>query len=292
MADISHASTRLKTLLHTIRDDLGRSLDSLRQDLAGSELPHVQVNNRDVKAAALYLRDVGLKHDGLRLHGEFAQLCNRCMDEWFASMADGKSQEYRDELTELFGPFPSQGNPDDSIVADRRVAIAGRVAQLLEFLDGLMSTVAALPGELPVERKGAGTGADAERPGGVTTESAGKAAEPLDAAGGGDGATEEADTPWVPAHTLWKDKFTTNKELAKFRKEHPRMFRNPSPRRLEIHAGLWALYWAARDKAGFEALDGDLPSLADDPDAQEVFLEGAAKRLKKLQAEKKQDGKR
>ena len=71
-------------------------------------------------------------------------LRNRCMDEWFASMADGESQEYRDRLTELFGPFPSQGNPNDSVVADRRVAIVGWVAQLSEFVDELITSVTAL----------------------------------------------------------------------------------------------------------------------------------------------------
>ena len=144
MADTSPTSTRLITLLLKIRDGLHRSLDSLRQAPAGSELPDVQVDDDDVKAAALYLRDVGLQYDGLRLHGEFARLRNRCMDEWLASMTDGESQEYRDKLTELFRPFPSQGNPNDSVVADRRVAIVGWVAQLSEFVDELISSVTAL----------------------------------------------------------------------------------------------------------------------------------------------------
>lgn len=134
-------SRRLKALLRKIRDGLYRSLESLRQYPAGSKIPDIQVNDGDVKSAALYLRDMGLNHDGLRLHGDFAQLQNRCMDEWLASVADGESQEYRDKLTELFGLFPSQGNPTDSVVADRRVAIAGWLAQLLEFVDDLIVSV-------------------------------------------------------------------------------------------------------------------------------------------------------
>jgi len=183
MADISHASTRLKTLLHTIRDGLDRSLGSFRQAPAGSELPDVQVNDRDVKTAALYLRDVGLKYDGLRLHGEFARLRNRCMDEWFAGMADSESQEDRDKLTELFGPFPSQGNPNDSVVADRRVAIVGRAAQLSEFLDELISTVTALPETQPVA-----TDDNGQPP----------AAKPADAEGG-EGGEEESANNTAPA---------------------------------------------------------------------------------------------
>jgi len=144
MADTSLTLSRLITLLHTIRDGLHRSLDSLRQAATGSELPNVQVDDADVKAAALYLRDVGLKYDGLRLDGEFARLRNRCMDEWFASMADGESQEYRDKLTELFGPFPTQGNPNDSVVADRRGMVVGWVAQLSELVSELISSVTAL----------------------------------------------------------------------------------------------------------------------------------------------------
>jgi hypothetical protein len=152
MADTCPESTRLETLLHKIRDGLGRSLDAIR-DSAGSELPDVQVNDGDVNAAALYLRDAGLMYDGLRLHGEFARLQNRCMDEWFASMADGESQEYRDKLTDLFGPLPSQGNPEDSVVADRRVMIAGLIVQLSEFLDELIASVSALSETQPSDEK-------------------------------------------------------------------------------------------------------------------------------------------
>ncbi|MBT6155797.1 MAG: hypothetical protein HOH82_14160 [Planctomycetaceae bacterium] len=139
----SDLSARLTTLLRRIRDGLDRSLGSLGKAAAGSELPHVHVNDEDVECAVMYLHDVGLKYDGLRLHGGFARLRNRCMDEWFASMADGEPQESRDKLAELYGPFPSQGNPSDLVVADRRVTLLGWAVQLSEFVDELLGTVTA-----------------------------------------------------------------------------------------------------------------------------------------------------
>ena len=98
-----------------------------------------------------------------------------------------------------------------------------------------------------------------------------------------------ADDPssWVPANQLWTEKFSSNKELTKFRRQHPEMFRNPSKFKLKIHAGLWARYWADRDKAGFKALDGDLPSVADDPNVQEDALAAATQRMASLRAKKK-----
>jgi len=39
---------------------------------------------------------------------------------------------------------------------------------------------------------------------------------------------EPGKDPWVPANTLWPDKFSKYKDLTKFRREHPEMFRNPS----------------------------------------------------------------
>lgn len=179
--DYTEQRARLRTLLHTIRDGLHRSLpDSLQ--LAGSKLPDVQVNDGDVKAAALYLRDLGLPHDGLRLHGEFARLQNRCMNEWLASTADGESQEYRDRLTELYGPFPSQGNPNDSVVVDRRVTIVGLVVQLSEFVDELISTVTEQG-----EGEGEGDKPPAATPGTEQDEGEGERmrSEKLSAPGGG-----------------------------------------------------------------------------------------------------------
>ena len=83
---------------------------------------------------------------------------------------------------------------------------------------------------------------------------------------------------WVPANTLWQEKFSKYKDLTRFRQQHPEMFRNPSEFKLEIHAGLWARHWASRDKAGFEALNGELPSVADDPAVQRDALAAAAQR--------------
>ena len=131
------ASPRLIFLLRKIRDGLAQSLDSIKQAATAADgtLPHLQVDGQDVKEAALCLRDAGLEYAGLRLAHEFDQLCNRCMDEWFAAMADGESKEDRDKLTELFGPFPN-----DSFVEDRMVAIVGCAAQLAEFVGELVDS--------------------------------------------------------------------------------------------------------------------------------------------------------
>ena len=95
-------------------------------------------------------------------------------------------------------------------------------------------------------------------------------------------------SPWVPSSPkMWNDKLSDNKELTKFRKNHPEMFRKPSQYKLEIHAVLWARYWADRGKAGFKALGDDAPSAADDPDVQEKTLEEAARRAANLRAKKK-----
>lgn len=141
MTDVSPKSTRLTTLLCKLRDSLIETLHSLQQDSSGSKLPDVKADIDDINVAADYLRDIGFAHDGQRLQDEFSRLRNRCMDEWFAAMADGQSQEYREWLTELFGSFPSQGKPEDSLVADRRIAIVGFAAQLLKYVEELIDSV-------------------------------------------------------------------------------------------------------------------------------------------------------
>lgn len=95
---------------------------------------------------------------------------------------------------------------------------------------------------------------------------------------------------WVTASTLWKERFTTIKEVTKFREKHPDMFRNPSKFKLDIHAGLWSRHWADRDKTSFETLNGELPSVADDPDIQDDALAAAAKRMAAIR-QKNQSGK-
>jgi hypothetical protein len=92
---------------------------------------------------------------------------------------------------------------------------------------------------------------------------------------------------WVPAVHLWKEKFSTYKELAKFRRQHPEMFQNPSHYKLDIHAGLWAQYWAKQDRAGFEALSDDVPPVADDPEVQAKTLAAAMRKVAQLRAKKK-----
>ena len=102
-----------------------------------------------------------------------------------------------------------------------------------------------------------------------------------------DEAAAVDDSAWVPATTLWRDKLENNRQLTKFKADHPEMFRNPSKNRLEIHAAKWVAFWAARDKSGFDSLDGNLQSVADDRTVQEETLLGAAQRMAALRAKKK-----
>ena len=95
------------------------------------------------------------------------------------------------------------------------------------------------------------------------------------------------DSPWVPAAKLWKgSKLSSCKEVKAFRQQHPEMFRNPSPYKLEIHAALWARYWAEQEAASFEGMGGQ-PSIADDPEVSRKFLAEAVERAKVLRAKKK-----
>jgi hypothetical protein len=94
------------------------------------------------------------------------------------------------------------------------------------------------------------------------------------------------DSAWVKASTLWPIKFTSNKELTKFRKQHPDLFRNPSRNRLEIHAAKWAEYWATQDRKGFDTLGESTPSIADDPGASDEFIAGAVKRMADIKKKK------
>ncbi|MGA2032942.1 MAG: hypothetical protein ABSG68_11835 [Thermoguttaceae bacterium] len=95
------------------------------------------------------------------------------------------------------------------------------------------------------------------------------------------------DSAWVRSSpSIWSEHFRNNKELTGFRADHADMFRNRSKNRLEIHAGKWAAYWAARAKAGFETLDGDLQSVADDPDVQDEALVEAMQRMAEVRARK------
>ncbi|MGI6415053.1 MAG: hypothetical protein ACOX1P_05230 [Thermoguttaceae bacterium] len=103
----------------------------------------------------------------------------------------------------------------------------------------------------------------------------------------GAGSLDETESPWVPAFQLWKAQFRTMKEVDRFREKHPEMFRNPSRYRLEIHARRWLTYWSERNNAGFESLDGDMPSIADDPTVQQETLKDAARRMGELRAKKR-----
>jgi hypothetical protein len=135
-------AARLTALLRKILDDIGRSVDVLKEAVEGRQLPYVQGNDGDIELAAMYLRDLGLPNDGERLHREYLRLYNKCIDEWLVAMADGESQEFhRDQLIELFGQFPRSEDPSDPTVADRKAAILGIAVQFSDYLSGLISSV-------------------------------------------------------------------------------------------------------------------------------------------------------
>lgn len=135
-------AARLTALLRKILDDIGRSVDVLKEAVEGRQLPYVQGDDGDIELAAMYLRDLGLPNDGERLRREYLRLCNKCIDEWLVAMADGESQEFhRDQLIELFGQFPRSEDPSDPTVADRKAAILGIAVQFSDYLSGLISSV-------------------------------------------------------------------------------------------------------------------------------------------------------
>jgi len=138
------AALRLDSLLAKIHGGLRQSLDTLVSNQANDELPQIDVQQTDIATAVLYLRDLGLANDALRLHGEFKRCTNLCTDEWLAAMADGESEEYRERLTEIFGAFPSRNSSGEQTVEDRRLMIVGAASQILTFVEELIGTVNAL----------------------------------------------------------------------------------------------------------------------------------------------------
>ena len=103
-------------------------------------------------------------------------------------------------------------------------------------------------------------------------------------------STDDTDSAWVTAAILWPEKFQGRKGpngLDRFREKHPEMFRNPTRYKLEIHAGRWVTYWHELEQKASDSLGEPPESIADDPEAQTEFLEGAADRIAKLRAEKK-----
>jgi hypothetical protein len=135
-------AARLTALLGKILNDLGRSIEDLKEASEKSDLPYLYGNDADIELAARYLHDLGLPNDGERLRREYWRLCKRCTDEWLVAMADGESQKFhRDQLIELFGQFPRSEGPSDPTVSDRKVAILGYAVQFSDYLSGLISSV-------------------------------------------------------------------------------------------------------------------------------------------------------
>lgn len=70
-----------------------------------------------------------------------------------------------------------------------------------------------------------------------------------------DGTPDDA-SAFVPASSLWQDRFGTYRQFKAWLDRTPTIrYRKPSANRLEIHAGDWAKHWAAADQDSFERLD-------------------------------------
>jgi len=95
-------------------------------------------------------------------------------------------------------------------------------------------------------------------------------------------------SPWVlSSRSLWGEKLSSNKKLAEFQRDHPEMFRRRGKFKLEIHMGQWAQYWVRQERTASRALDGNLPSVADDPTIGENALAAAMQRAAQIRAKKK-----
>ena len=162
MADKSLAATRLGPLLAKIRDQLRESIDFLcgrRQTLgpftahppAGNNLPIILLDKADIATAKLYLLNFDLEPDAVRFDA-MAKGCRvQSGQQSLGITAEGLSEEERDRWTELFGPLPDSGNPDD--VANRRTMLIGRCSRFLEYVEELIGTVDAMlpPADDPIE---------------------------------------------------------------------------------------------------------------------------------------------
>jgi hypothetical protein len=104
-------------------------------------------------------------------------------------------------------------------------------------------------------------------------------------ANGGEPADDD-DSVWVSASKLCPDKGISLKTARAFCEKNGIRNRKPSRQRLVIHAGDWANYWARKDAGEFEGLDqgNSKPSIFGNED---IVLDGAAERLRQLQAKKK-----
>jgi pyrimidine deaminase RibD-like protein len=164
---VSAAAARLGPLLVKIRDSLRESIDFLcgrRQalgpftaDTTGNNLPIILLDNADIATATLYLLDLDLGPDAVRLDAMAHGCRMQSAQESLGITAEGLSEEERDCWTELFGSLPDCSNPDD--VANRRTMLIGRCSQFLEHVEELIGTV---DGMFPADRGPAAPGAKAE----------------------------------------------------------------------------------------------------------------------------------
>ena len=140
----SSSAQRLRSLLGKIRDGLRQTVDSLR-GAADGVLPGIDVDSDDIDTAAVYLHDMGLRGDALRLRAVFRRYVKRSTDEILAAMADGESKERRDCLTEACGVFPIETDPHHPAVIYRRTILAGQAAILANHVDELIGTLTSKP---------------------------------------------------------------------------------------------------------------------------------------------------
>jgi hypothetical protein len=151
MAETSSSALRLDSLLAKIRDDLRESTDFLcgrRQtigpftaDPAGDNLPFISLEEHDVTTAALYLRELGLTPDALRLGAIAERVLRESSALSLGITAAGLSENEQDIWTELFGPLPDCRDPDR--VTDRRMILVGRCSQFADYVDELIATIKA-----------------------------------------------------------------------------------------------------------------------------------------------------
>jgi len=155
---VSVAAARLGPLLAGIRDRLRQAVDSAKS-LADDEGVPFFLSADNIATAVLHLQDIGLPYDAKRLGAEYQQCRHWAGQQMLALLELGVDQppdgmteeEYRDFLTELFGPFPV------NTLDDVRTMLAGAAVHLLQHVEELISTVGALfPTDGPTANEGKG----------------------------------------------------------------------------------------------------------------------------------------
>jgi hypothetical protein len=132
MADETATVARLKDLLARIRSGL-----------RPGEQHAVQCDRDDIREAMLCLRylEPGLIPAAVRLSENFRRVVGDMVGEWLAEFASGQGPECRQQLLELFGPFPESIDESDESVSMRRALLKGQVGRLAELVDDVFAAV-------------------------------------------------------------------------------------------------------------------------------------------------------